>query len=168
MCFYLLLQLIVFLIMIILDLVGAEIVFTIIINEIMLNQLWSYYINLKEKFIIHNYKRNNINFNKEYYDMYWNYNLITLKLLVALEYLVLVLYTSTIHNSEQKIELTLEYFNYRFIGFLALFFGFIVWIIFMMWFQSWKYNRKTIALIATKKDNYTDYTEDEIKILDQD
>lgn len=168
MSFYLILEAVIFIVVFLSNIVGLEIIFFSIINEIMLNQLWSYYINLKEKFIIHNYKRNNKNFNKEYYDMYWNYNLVIFKVLLVLEYLVLILYTSIFHNSKLKVELTLEYPFYIFGGFIALVIGVFIWALFMIWFQSWKYNRKTIELTAKKKENYTAYTEYEIKILDQD
>ena len=168
MALYLILEFFVILFMILSDVVGLEIVFYGILNELIINQVWIYSINLKKVFIAHNYRKQNKNFNEEYYDLYYNLNLITFRLLLSFVYLTLIIYKAIFKKEHMDLELSLEYLNYHLTDIRALGLGLFLWAVFMSVFIALKYNKKIRKLCAIKKENFVTYTDEEKKILEQD
>lgn len=157
---YLIIELVVFFIILLAKLGLLEIVFGGIIIELFLNQFLSYFINQKKVLLSHIYRKQEKEFNKEYYDLYWDTNLIRIKTLVFVEYVSLLVYTKVFNNSK---DLIMDSFVK---GFICLFFGFIIWVFLMIWVLNYKDNKKIDKLINKKKDSFDLYTDGEKEILE--
>lgn len=174
--FYMLLEVIVYIVMILLIIVKKcdvmDIAFSAIIIEICLNELVNYVINLKEIFLMHKYAKEGKEFNTEYFNLYYNASVIRIRILVFLEYLSCILYSKSDRDFLDKLSTNDCCFNIQVIVvavfevFAYLLVGFIVWIFVMLLFTSTKNNKKLDRLIEKKKENFVIYTEEERKILE--
>lgn len=167
--FYIVLELIAFLILFILVLLKVynvmEVIFNAMFIEIVFKVLLDYMNKLKETFLIHVYDKEGKKFNKEYFDLYSSTNIVRVRFLVFFEYIFCMLFSAIynvngIVNSKEVLTITIT---------MVVFFvlcGFVAWIVFMWWFLHLDYNKKLERLIAIKKDNFDVYTEEEKDILE--
>ena len=146
-----------------LDKIGfVQTFFSIFIMELCFKNLWSYKMNLKEKFFIHSLKSEGEEFNKEYFDLYYSTNLIRIKFLVVFEYLAFIIGLKLDEFFSQEAQ---KFFSPIFLCTFSLFVGFIIWIIWLFWFLNCKENKKLDRLILIKKENFGSYTTREKEIL---
>lgn len=133
---------------------SIEFFFSTLIVELCLNHLWHYYVGVEEKFMLYSLKEK---FNKEYFDLYWNSNLIRIRLLVVVEYVSLRIGTS-LYNASSICSNVFYCLFYLFVGFF-------IWAIGISCFLQLKYNKELEKLFTQKKENFGPYTDEEEKIL---
>ena len=142
-----------------------EVIFNAMFIEIVFKVLLDYMNRLKEIFLIHVYDKKGKKFNKEYFELYSNTNIVRVRFLVFFEYISCMLFSAIynvngIVNSKEVLTITII---------MVVFFvlcGFVAWIVFMWGFLHIDYNRKLERLISIKKDNFDAYTKEEKDILE--
>lgn len=145
----------------------VDILFISCIMNFGLNQILNFYIKIKEKLLIHSYQNNEREFNKEYYDIYWDYNLIIIKIFVYWMYLsfafVPKILGNIIHIENTPCDLMKIVITTGVIITSIDFFVIITLFIF------WSFTEIKIVkqLIEKKGQNYDSYNESEKKILVQ-
>ena len=123
-----------------------------------------YRINVQEILLIHRYKKEDKEFNKEYYDLFWNSNLIRIRFLVVFEYIALLIYSKLCTIPMDGI---INIFKSFVCGFGYLIVGFAFWVIWIIYFLSRKDNKKLEKLFLKKGNNFTSYTEEENELLER-
>lgn len=160
---YLILEGLVIIIIWLVNLGFIEKIFSVVISGLIIEQWVNYKIKVKEIALIHVCEKEGKNFNKEYYDLYWNSMLIRIRFLLAFEYIALSIYTKIYNVSMDSVEDIATSVMY---GFVFLMLGCFFWIFWLKCFLDKKEERKLHTLIGKKKDNFDSYTEEEKKILE--
>lgn len=142
----------------------SEMAFTFLILELLIGQVWLNYISLKEKLLVHEYTKVGKEFNKEYYELYWQTNIMRIKAFVIFEYISFAIYSSIWGFKVQKVNEWL--FKSAIEGVMVFFFAFFIWIVYMIWLLNMKYNKKFERLMIKKKEDFTSYSEEEKRILE--
>lgn len=145
----------------------VDILFISCVVEFGLDQILKFYIRIKEKLLIHSYQNNEIEFNKEYYDIYWDYNLIISKIFIYCMYLSFafvpkllwnMFYTENPPSDLMKIVITTV---------VIIVSIYIIVSITLFIFYSFTDIKTVNELIEKKGQNYDSYNEVEKKILEQ-
>lgn len=173
--FYICLECIAFLGMIALIIIKKydvmDIIFNAIIIELCFNEIVNYVINLKETFLVHKYAKESKEFNKEYFSLYYNTNVIRVRILVLLEYLSCILYSKFGSDFLDKLS-DIYWYKIQVIViaiaevFAYLLVGFGVWVIAILYFNRLENIKKLDWLIEKKKENFVTYTDEERDILE--
>jgi hypothetical protein len=174
--FYIRLEIIVYLGMIALIIIKKydvmDIIFNAIIIELCFNEIVNYVINLKETFLVHKYAKESKEFNKEYFSLYYNTNVIRVRILVFLEYLSCILYSKFGSDFLAKLS-DIDYWYKIQVIVIAIFqvfayllVGFGAWVIAMLCFNRLENIKKLDRLIEKKKENFVTYTDEERDILE--
>lgn len=145
----------------------VEILFISCVVEFGLDQILKFYIRIKEKLLIHSYQNNEIEFNKEYYDIYWDYNLIISKIFIYCMYLsfafVPILLCNIFYIENPPCDLIKIVITTGVIIVSTTIFVSITLFI----FYSFTDIKTVYELIEKKGQNYNSYNEAEKKILEQ-
>lgn len=149
-----------------------DIIFNAIIIELCFNEIVNYIINLKETFLVHKYAKESKEFNKEYFSLYYNKNVIIVRILVLLEYLSCILYSKSGSDFLDKLS-DIDFWDKIQVIVIAigevfayLLVGFGVWVIAILYFNRLENIKKLDRLIEKKKENFVTYTDEERDILE--